>query len=120
MTEPVIRAQYRCSLGLSSPKSCSKGFCGATDCASSFVPSNNADLLIRGDASRSDHLARARRAGLLRSLLLSVLVVFFRQTPEVFDAAKPLKHFLVLLGDRRPFSQAESLDHVAMGAVQDD
>src|SRR5262245_16345717 len=43
MTEPVIRAQYRCSLGLSSPKRCSQGPFGATDCTSSLVPSGNAD-----------------------------------------------------------------------------
>src|SRR5262245_8702388 len=42
-TEPVIRAQYRCSLGLSSPKSCSKDFCGAPDCATPLVSSGNAD-----------------------------------------------------------------------------
>jgi len=55
------------------------------------------------------------------SLVFSLIfVVFFRQTPEVFDAAKPHKHFLVLFVDRRPFGHAESLDHVSMGAMKDD
>src|SRR5215510_6857857 len=49
MTEPVIRAQYRCNLGLSSPKSCSKGFCGARD--------------FSGNVRASSELALPRRSG---------------------------------------------------------
>src|SRR5262245_64219215 len=100
MTDPVMRAQYRCSLGLSSPKSCSRGFCGATDCATPFVSSGNADLSWSYVISSPD-IAGCPSTALrteavcwgdqpLQGDLMScssIFVIFFRQTPNRVHAA---------------------------------